>query len=106
VRAVLIGKLFEKIRLAARLEVGNVAPPNVRYWGCRRKTFAQFEFFRFGPDSDILRGSLRGVIWARLLSIRWLYVVMLSILRASPLNHSTGSTDKFMAGDWILPSIN
>jgi hypothetical protein len=44
VRVVPIGKLFEKMRLAARLAVGNVAPPNVRYWG--RKTFAQFEFFR------------------------------------------------------------
>jgi hypothetical protein len=27
-----IGKLFEKMRLVARLAVGNVAPPNVRYW--------------------------------------------------------------------------
>jgi hypothetical protein len=33
VRVVPIGKLFEnKIRLAARLAVGNVALPNVRYW--------------------------------------------------------------------------
>jgi hypothetical protein len=31
VRVAPIGKLFEKIRLAARLAVGNVAPPNVRY---------------------------------------------------------------------------
>jgi len=33
VRVVPIGKLFEKkIRLAARLAAGKVAPPNVRYW--------------------------------------------------------------------------
>jgi len=32
VRVVPIGKLFEKIRLPARLGVGNVALPNVRYW--------------------------------------------------------------------------
>src|SRR5882757_5771175 len=32
VRVVPIGKLFEKIWLAARLAVGNVAPPNVHYW--------------------------------------------------------------------------
>jgi len=33
VRVVPIGKLFKKIRLAARLGVGKVAPPNVRYGG-------------------------------------------------------------------------
>ena len=32
VRGVPIGKLFEKIRLAAKLVVANVALPNVRYW--------------------------------------------------------------------------
>jgi hypothetical protein len=46
VRVVPIGKLFEKIRLAARLAVGNVVTAECPLSGEQRKTFAQFEFFR------------------------------------------------------------
>jgi hypothetical protein len=60
VRVVLIGKLFEKIRLAARSAVDKSRPLNVRYWE-QRKTFAHTEFFDPSRKSTGLAGRVIGL---------------------------------------------
>jgi hypothetical protein len=50
VRVVPIGTLFEKkIRLAASLAVGKVAPPNVRYWANSGRHLLTLSSSQFDP---------------------------------------------------------
>ena len=57
VRVVPIAKLFEKIRLADRLAVGNVATRNVRYWVNSGRHLLNSSSSGFGPtDIAAVRG--------------------------------------------------
>jgi hypothetical protein len=53
VRVVPVGKLFETNTAGRQVGSGQCSTAECPLLGEQRKTFARFEFFRFGPNSDI-----------------------------------------------------
>jgi hypothetical protein len=53
-RVVPIGKLFEKNTIGRQVGSGQSSTAECRYWVEQRKTFAQFEFLRFEPGTDVV----------------------------------------------------